>query len=763
MNPSILDSIGNTPLVEIKRLNPNPDVKILAKLEYFNPGGSIKDRAASAMIEAGEKSGELTSDKIVLEATSGNTGIGLALICSVKGYSLLLTMSEMVSLERQKILKARGADILLTPGHLGTDGAIEEVYRLMRENPERYFISDQFNNEANWKAHYHGTAQEIWDQTDGQITTLVATLGTSGTLMGVSRKLKELNPKISIIGVEPYLGHKIQGLKNMKEAYRPEIFEKQRIDQKLNIDDEDAFAMTRRLAREEGLLVGMSSGAAMVIAAQIAKTMTGGLLVVIFPDSGERYLSTPLFDVPDRVELRFYNTMTRRKEPFVPIKPSKASIYSCGPTAYAPLNLSECRRYIFADLLCRYLEFRSFDVTHIMNMTDLDDKTIQGSDEAGMSLPEFTEKHIRSFMDDFKTLLIKPATEYPRSSEHTDAMVQMTQKLFNKSAAYEKLKSVYFNISRSGDYGRLSGVDIQKIKLGATVDLDEYEKDNPRDFTLLKRVKLSELKRGIFVKTDWGNVRPSWHLQCAAISAKYLGDSFDIHTASRELCFPHHENKIAIAEALNRKSDIKYWMHCDRVLPDGKRADTNGDILTLKDLSDRGYSGREVRFWLLATHYRKSIVFDTERLEHLEHARNTLKRIDYCISRLLNVKTVQSQYSDTDQLLYDIKQGFITAMDDDLNISAALASIFKMVKKINILMSDHLFSEDDARRVVDAFRQIDEALHIFNFDLSPENAEIQEMIAQRNQARQEKNWVLADSIRDRLIARGIAVQDGKTF
>ncbi len=761
MNPSILNSIGNTPLVEIKRLNPNPDVKILAKLEYFNPGGSIKDRAALAMIEAGEKSGELTPDKIVLEATSGNTGIGLALICSVKGYSLLLTMSEKASLERQKILKARGAEILLTPGHLGTDGAIEEVYRLARENPERYFISDQFNNEANWKAHYDGTAQEIWDQTDGLVTTLVATLGTSGTLMGVSRKLKELNSKIQIIGVEPYLGHKIQGLKNMKEAYRPEIFEKQRLDQNINIDDEDAFAMTRRLAREEGLLVGMSSGAAMVIAAQIAQTMTEGVIVAIFPDSGERYLSTSLFDVPDRVELRFYNTMTRRKEPFIPIKPGMVSMYSCGPTAYAPMNLSECRRFIFADLLVRYLEFRSFDVTHIMNITDLDDKTIQGSEKAGMSLAAFTGKHIDSFMADFKTLRIKPASEYPRASEHIDDMVQMTQKLFNKSAAYEKLKSLYFNISRIDDYGCLSGVDIQKIKLGATVDLDEYEKDNPRDFTLLKRVKLSELKRGIFVKTDWGNVRPSWHLQCAAISTKYLGDSFDIHTSSRELAFPHHENKIAIAKALDRKSDVKYWMHCDRVLADGKRMDANGAILTLKDLSDRGYSGREIRFWLLATHYRKSIVFATERLECLEHARNALKRIDYCIGRLLNIKTAQSQYPDTDQLLYDIKQGFITAMDDDLNISAALASIFKMVKKINILMSDHLISADDARRIVDAFGQIDEALRIFNFNLAPAEAEIQEMLAQRSKARQEKNWMLADSIRDQLLARGVAVQDGK--
>ena len=190
------------------------------------------------------------------------TGIGLAMVCSVKGYPLLLAMSEAASVERQKILRARGAEILLTPGHLGTDGAIEEVYRLARENPDTYFMTDQYNNPANWKAHYNGTAVEIWEQTGKSLTHLVATMGTSGTLMGMSRRLKEYNPAIRIIGVEPYLGHRLQGLKNMREAYQPEIFEKRLLDEKVNVEDEPAFEMTRRLAKMEGLLVGMSSGAA---------------------------------------------------------------------------------------------------------------------------------------------------------------------------------------------------------------------------------------------------------------------------------------------------------------------------------------------------------------------------------------------------------------------------------------------------------------------------------------------------------------------
>ncbi|MGD8722043.1 MAG: cysteine synthase, partial [Desulfobacterales bacterium] len=375
MTRTIIDLIGNTPLVEIRRLNPNPAVTLLAKLEYFNPGGSIKDRAALAMVEAGEQSGELTADKIVIEATSGNTGIGLALVCAVKGYRLLLAMSEAVSVERQKILKARGAEILLTPGHLGTDGAIEEVYLMAREAPDTYFMTDQFNNPANWQAHYNGTAVEIWEQTGGRLTTLVATLGTSGTLMGVSRRLKEFDPNVRIVGVEPYLGHKLQGLKNMKEAYCPGIFEKCRLDQKINIDDEEAFDMTRRLAREEGLLVGMSSGAAMAIAVEQARAMASGTLVAILPDSGERYLSTSLFVVKEKVNLKLFNTMSRSKEAFEPLVPGKVSIYTCGPAAHAPIHLGEMRRFIVSDLLCRYLAYRGYAIKHVMNITDLDDKT----------------------------------------------------------------------------------------------------------------------------------------------------------------------------------------------------------------------------------------------------------------------------------------------------------------------------------------------------------------------------------------------------
>jgi len=755
MNGTILDVIGNTPLVEIKTLNPNPRVKILAKLEYFNPGGSIKDRAALRMIEAGEASGELTSDKTIIEATSGNTGIGLALVCSVKGYRLLLAMSESVSEERRKILKARGAEILLTPGHLGTDGAIEEVYRLVRENPKIYFTTDQFNNDANWQAHYYGTAPEIWEQTGGRVTKLIVTLGTSGTAMGVSRKMKEYDSDIEIIGVEPYLGHKIQGLKNMKEAYRPEIFEKIRLDRKINIEDEAAFEMARRLALEEGLFVGMSSGAAMAIALTEAEKMTDGTLVVILPDSGERYLSTSLFTIRDKVEIKLFNTMSRKKELFEPIIPGKVSMYSCGLTAHARIHLGECRRFVFSDLLRRYLDYRGYDVTHVMNITDLDDKTIEGSEKAGMELIDFTRRHIDAFKKDLSILGIKPAEDYPKASDHTGDMVTLAETLVRNGVAYEKLRSIYFNLSRFKTYGRLSGIDIDKIRLGATVDLDEYEKENPRDFTLLKRSKLSELKRGIFVKTDWGNVRPSWHLQCATMSMKCLGDSYDIHTASRELAFPHHENEIAIAGALTGKPLARFWIHCDRVLVDGKKVDETGHGMTIQHLMDMGFSGREIRCWLISSHYRKLIQFDRAKLVN---ARNSLKRLDSCIVRLHELKT-GSPYPDLDQLLYDIRHGFTDAMDDDLNISAAMAAVFTMIKKINRLISKGILNAADAGKLIDVFKQIDTVLNLFAFEEQTPADDIQHLLKKRELARKERNWELADQIRETLILRGLSVRD----
>lgn len=291
----IIDCIGNTPLVEIEALNPNPAVRLRAKMEGNNPGGSVKDRIALYMINTAERDGRLTRDKIVLEATSGNTGIGLAMVCAARGYRVKLTMPACVSVERRRVLEAFGAELILSPSEEGTDGAIRLAHKILDEDPGRYFMPNQFENRANILAHYETTGPEIIEQTGGSITHFVAGMGTTGTLMGAGGRLKEHNPAVKIIGVEPVLGHRIQGLKNMNESIVPGIFDPSRLDERYIVNDDEAFDTTRMLAVKEGIFVGMSSGAAMTVALRKSSELTGGTVVVILPDRGDRYLSTALF------------------------------------------------------------------------------------------------------------------------------------------------------------------------------------------------------------------------------------------------------------------------------------------------------------------------------------------------------------------------------------------------------------------------------------------------------------------------------------
>ena len=293
---SILSAIGNTPLVELNKLNSKrPKVRILGKLEGTNPGGSVKDRPAYYMIKKAEAAGQLTKGKIILEPTSGNTGIALAMIGAAKGYHVKLCMPECVSIERQRILQALNAEVVLTPAKEGTDGAIRKAHQLLDAEPDKYYMPNQFANENNVLAHYETTGPEIFSQTKGKIDVFVAGMGTTGTLMGVNRFFKEKKPDVKIVGIEPPEGHTIQGLKNMRESIVPEIYDPEVLDEKITIDDDQAFETTRALAANEGIFVGMSSGAAVAGALQIAKDMSSGTIVVILPDRGDRYLSTMLF------------------------------------------------------------------------------------------------------------------------------------------------------------------------------------------------------------------------------------------------------------------------------------------------------------------------------------------------------------------------------------------------------------------------------------------------------------------------------------
>lgn len=295
-NPfSLLNNIGNTPLVELSAISPNPRVRILAKLEGNNPGGSIKDRPALYMLTKAEESGELVRGKIILEPTSGNTGIALAMLGAAKGYRVKLVMPACVSMERRSVLEAFGAEVVLSPHDEATDGAIRMAHRILSEEPERYYMPNQYDNCNNILAHYETTGPEILRQTGGDIDAFVAGMGTSGTLMGVGRFLHEQKPGVRIVGVEPRLGHRVQGLKNMQEAIVPGIYREASLDAKITVHDEEAFAITRELATHEGLFVGMSSGAAVAGALAVAREMESGTVVTVLPDRGDRYLSTSLF------------------------------------------------------------------------------------------------------------------------------------------------------------------------------------------------------------------------------------------------------------------------------------------------------------------------------------------------------------------------------------------------------------------------------------------------------------------------------------
>ena len=752
---NILELIGRTPIVRLSKLNPHPQVEVYVKLEYFNPGGSVKDRPALAMVEAAEAAGELTPEKTIIEATSGNTGIGLALVAAVKGYQLLLAMPESASEERKRILRALGAELLLTPAHQGTDGAIEEAYRLARENPDKYFLPDQFNNPANPLSH-KATAAEIWEQTAGQVTMVVATMGTCGTLMGLYRELKKFNPAIKVVGVEPFMGHAIQGLKNLKESYVPGIFNKSQTDEIVNVEDEEAFDTARRLARQEGLFLGMSSGAAVAVALRKARELAQGLIVAIAPDGGERYLSTPLYAEKEAPTLQFYNTLTQSKEAFEPRRPGEAAIFADGPALFTHLSLGMARRLVLADLLNRYLTFRGFKTRRVVSLIDLDDRAIAGAEAAGQDLAQFTGHFEEEFFKDLKILRIQEGCLYPLASEHIDDMLTLTRRLLERGFAYEKLRSVYFDISRFKDYGRLSRVDLSKIRVGKTVDLDEYAKENPRDFTLLKRAKLAELKKGLCFSTPWGKVRPSWHLECAAMALKHLGETADFHVGGIESLFPHEENENALFAAATGKQMSRLWLHSARVLKEGRPL-KEAEAAAVRDLKAQGFKGEEVRYFLMATHYRKPLAFSEANLKAAAVAR---ARLDHFLERLSGVSGEGPVGADLEERLFQLKKEFITALDDDLNISRAVSAIYVLVGELNADLDRGKLGQAGAVAVLTRFQELDEVLGVMNLpQAARRDTDIDARLQAREAARQRKDWPEADKIREELASQGIEIID----
>lgn len=746
--------IGNTPLVEIKNISVNPSVRILAKLEMKNPGGSVKDRVALAMIERAEKSGDLTSGKTVIEATSGNTGIGLAMVCAVKGYPIKLIMSSAASEERKKIMRAYGAEIILTPGHLSTDGAIEEAYRMVREEPEKYVLMDQFNNPASIEAHYLTTGPEIWEQTSGQVTHIAACLGTTGTIMGITHKMREIAPHVQCMGIEPYPGHKIQGLKNMQESYPPGIYDKKYLDMVASVNDEDAFAMCRELARKEGLFVGMSSGAALAGSLKLAKEIKQGVIVTIFPDSGERYLSTPLFKVPEEDGIKFFDLKSRKKISFQGTKKAPV-LFTIGPRTNFPDDPDFWRRAVFLDIVNRYLHHKKLKPYAVAIVADFDDTTLEAVRSSGSILKKFSQDVIHQLEMISHQMNMRPGFNYTPASEYLDEGVQVCSKLLSKGLAYEKLRSVYFDVGRDEDYGTLASVDPKTIISGKTVDLEDYVKDSPRDFTLFKRASLKDLKEDNVLKTRWGNVRPSWYLQMASSVSR---DHLDLVLAGETHFFPHLDNLKSIWKGASGLVP-QCWIVAQSV----KSEPGAGELPGLKRLSTEDVNFHALRIWLLSVSYHKTLLYSEKNLAMW--AKNW-HRIQDLFASLKIDSFVEDDVSkdEVEQFCSDLKESLFNAVEDDLSLYRFWPILFSFCKNIRRLADEKKIGNGQAQKCIKALKEVDFILGILDWNNLPLAKDeypsgLMEMIEQRDRARKEKNYQLADGLREKILTMGFRIED----
>ncbi|GFK94290.1 Cysteine synthase [Fundidesulfovibrio magnetotacticus] len=747
-HPDILSLAGDTPLVAIRRLNPNPAVGLVVKLEAKNPGGSIKDRVALAMIDAALDSGELTPEKTVIEATSGNTGIGLAMVCAVKGLRLTLVMPSSASEERKRIMRAYGAELMLTPGQLGTDGAIEEAYRLAREHPERYVLMDQFNNPASIEAHYRGTGREIWEQTGGAVTHVVATLGTSGTVMGIAKALKELNPSVKVVAVEPRPGHRIQGLKNMQESYPPGIYDKRQLGAVVAVEDEEAFEMARRLAREEGILAGMSGGAAMAAAVHLCGELESGLVVVILPDGGERYLSTTLFAPPQAQGARLKDIATGKP---VHLSSGPAGLYTPGPSLDAPAGAEAWRRAVTLDVLARSVRASGGEALLAVGMADMDDRALAAARAACASLDacsEQTRAEMVGLADDLGVRAV-----FPAASGALERMLEITRALMRKGLCYEKLRSVYFDVARDKAYGSLSHADMAKLALGKTVDLAAYLKDNPQDFTLLKRVSLQDLKLGQVVQTEWGSVRPSWFLQMAACPLAALPRVSAVLAGEGQV-FPDLENLRAIW-SLAAATRPEAWMACGSVRRDAAEPDLRETARVMG-----GY--RAVRLWLLSVHYRRALDASDKTLAMW--SANWRKLRDTAANLAHVAHGAEQASAETLAAVETLRRELDQAVEDDLSLHHFWPKLFAFCRAANSAAAGKKAQAADAAARLEGLKAVDSVLGVLDESRMPLSRtdwpeEAARLDREREKARKAKDFASADALRADIEALGFRTED----
>lgn len=459
--------------------------------------------------------------------------------------------------------------------------------------------------------------------------------------------------------------------------------------------------------------------------------------------------------------LKIFNTLSRKKEVFKPIGKKEVRMYTCGPTVYSIPHIGNYRSFLVADLIRRYLEFKGYKVKHVMNITDIDDKTIRDSAKEGLTLKDFTEKYTRIFFEGLDLLNIKRAFIYPKASEHVEDMIKMTKALVEKGYAYAAADGVYYNISKFKDYGKLSKIDLSKIKVGVRVSSDEYAKEQPQDFALMKKSTTEELKRGIYYKSEWGNVRPGWHIECSVMSMKYLGETIDIHTGGIDLMFPHHENEIAQSQAYTGKKFVNYWLHNEFLLINGeKMAKSLGNIITLYDLVKK-FSPEVIRYMFISTHYRKSLNY-TEKFA--ENAKRNYEKLKESFENLnLALKSAKDEKLDKEFLkkLAEIRKSFVKAMDDDLNTPLALRVFHQLSKEVNKYLEKE--NRRDLEKALQIYKEFSEVFGL-KFEIEEEelSKEVEELIKKREAARKVGDFKTADKIREKIREEyGIVIEDTK--
>jgi cysteinyl-tRNA synthetase len=457
--------------------------------------------------------------------------------------------------------------------------------------------------------------------------------------------------------------------------------------------------------------------------------------------------------------MMIYNTLSRQVEEFIPLEGNKVRIYFCGPTVYDFAHIGNFRTFVMSDILHRYLKFKGYDVTFVMNLTDVDDKTIRGAMKEGISLKEYTDRYAKAFFEDLETMRIEKATYYPRATETINDIVEFIKVLMSKGHAYKTEDGVYFDISSFKEYGKLSKLDKSNIKPGASgrVRVDEYSKEDIVDFALWKAWK--EEDGNVYWETEIGKGRPGWHIECSVMSTKYLGDTLDIHGGGVDLIFPHHENEIAQSECKTGKQFVRYWFHVEHLMINGRKmSKSEGNFFTLRDLVAKGYSPKAIRLVLISTHYRKPLDFTEEKVKQAE---STVKNLELFIAKMKKVLSKNNEIPPTKlDIIENTKNKFVESMDDDLNVPEALGIVFSLISEFentNITSISSKEAEEILRFLADVKRVLD----FFDMDIDEVPQEALRMLEERENLRENREFSKADEIRNRLTEMGYEVIDTK--